>query len=137
MDNLEKQFINCLNKILNRYNLEIIFKNNHNYKTTSSIDDTLKNYCYEYNLVEIKDNTIIKCYYTWDTVKRMLLESTYVQSLFNVISDSHDRVKYFIDNNMMPSDTYVLIAKLYNKLGFLNTCTSYEELMIKMDLMGI
>jgi hypothetical protein len=67
----------------------------------------------------------------------MLLESTYVQSLFNVISDSHDRVKYFIDNNMMPSDMYVLIAKLYNKLGFLNTCTSYEELTIKMDLMGI
>jgi hypothetical protein len=137
MDNLEKQFINCLNKILNRYNLEIIFKNNHNYKTTSSIDDTLKNYCYEYNLVEIKDNTIIKCYYTWDTVKRMLLESTHVQSLFSIINGSRDSVKYFTDRNIEPIDQHVLIAKLYNKLGFLNNCSSYEELAIRMDLIGI
>jgi hypothetical protein len=137
MKNLEKQIINRLNKILNKYNLEIISKNNHKYNTTFSIDDTFKNYCYEYNLVEINDNTIIKCYYTWDIVKSMLLESTHVQSLFGVINDSYDSVKYFIDNNMRPSEMYVFFARLYNILGFLNNCTSYEELIIKMDLMGV
>jgi hypothetical protein len=34
MENLEKQIIKRLNKVLNKYNLEIISKNNHNYKTT-------------------------------------------------------------------------------------------------------
>lgn len=137
MEKLENQFINRLNKVLHKYNLTIISKINHTYKTTIEVDSTLKKYCNKYVLVEIKDNTIIDCYFTWVTIERMLLESAYVQSLFSIISGSRDSVKYYTDRNIEPIDKHVLIAKLYNKLGFLNNCTSYEELAIKMDLMGI
>jgi hypothetical protein len=137
MKKLENQFINRLNKVLHKYNLTIISKINHKYKTTIEVDSTLKKYCYEYNLVEIKDNIIIDCYFTWVTIERMLLESTHVQSLFSIINGSRDSVKYFTDRNIEPIDQHVLIAKLYNKLGFLNNCSSYEELAIRMDLIGI
>jgi hypothetical protein len=85
MKNLEKQLINRLNNVLYNYNLVIISKINHNYKTTIEVDDTLKKYCNKYVLVEIKDNTVIDCHFTWVTIKRMLLESAHVQSLFKII----------------------------------------------------
>ena len=137
MNNLENQLINRLNKVLYNYNLVIISKINHNYKTTIEVDDTLKKYCNKYVLVEIKDNTVIDCYFTWVTIERMLLESTHVQSLFKVINNTHDSVKYYIERDIEPTKTHILIDKLYNELGFLNNCSSYEELIIKMDLIGI
>lgn len=137
MKNLEKQLINRLNNVLYNYNLVIISKINHNYKTTIEVDDTLKKYCNKYVLVEIKDNTVIDCYFTWVTIERMLLESAHVQSLFKVINNTHDSVKYYIERDIEPTKTHILIDKLYNELGFLNNCSSYEELIIKMDIIGI
>ena len=142
MENLEKEIINRLNKILNKYNLEIISKINHNYKTTISVDDTLKKYCSEYNLVEIhseidNDITIIECYYTWKTIKSMLLESLVIRSLFDTINSSHNAIKHYIERGVEPPRVHLIIDKLYNEFVFLNNCTSYEELAIKMDLIGI
>lgn len=142
MNNLEKQIINRLNKVLNKYNLEIISKNNHNYKTTISVDNTFKN-CNEYNLVEIEDNTIINCYFSWDNIenlllKRILLKRFQKYSLFDAINDSYIFIKYCNSNpNIKPDKHNILIAKLYNEFIALNNCSSYEELIIKMDLIGI
>lgn len=137
MENIEEQIINRLNKVLNRYNLVIISKNNHNYKTTFSVDDTLKKYCYEYNLVEINNNTIIKCYYSWDTIKSILIESIDMFSLFYIINRSHSALKCYNESGLKPPGIYLIIDKLYNEFIVLCNCSSYEELIIKMDLMGI
>ena len=137
MKNIEKQIIKRLNGVLNKYNLIIISKNNHNYKTTISVDDIFKKYCYKYVLVKIKNDTIIDCYFTWSTIKRILLESSPEQSLFKIINNAHDSVKYYIERDVEPTKTHILIDKLYNELGFLNNCSSYEELIIKMDLLRI
>ena len=139
MENLEKEIIKRLNKVLNKYNLKIISKNNHNYKTTISVDDILKKRCNKYVLVEIKDNTtIIDCYFTWDNIKNIVLEYFPNYSLFNAINDSHNITKYY---NSYPNTTYdkhrILLAKLYNEFIALNNCSSYEEIIIKMDLLGI
>ncbi len=138
MNNLEKQIIKRLNKVLNKYNLEIISKNNHKYKTTIEVDDILKKRCNTYVLVEIKNSTIIDCYCTWDNIKNIVLEHFLNYSLFNAINGSHNITKYY---NSYPNNMYdkhhILIAKLYNEFINLNNCSSYEELVIKMDLMGI
>ena len=136
MENLENQIINRLNNILDRYNLEIISKNNHNYKISFSIADSFKKYCLKYNLVEIENNTIIECYYTWDTIKSILIESTEF-SLFNLLKRSQNTLKNCIECGIEPPGVLLIINKLYNELICLNNCTSYEEIMIKMDLMGI
>jgi hypothetical protein len=137
MENLEKEIISRLNKVLIKYDLEIISKNNHNYKTTFSVDDTLKNYCDEYFLVEINNNTIIKCYYSWDTIKSILIESASILSLFKIIKRTHNSINSYIGTGVEPPDVYLMIDKLYNEFVFLSNCNSYEELIIKMDLMGI
>ena len=137
MENLEKEIITRLNKVLNKYNLEIISKNNHKYKTTIS-DDAIKKWK-KYILVKIKDNTtIIECYYTWDNIKNIVLEHFINYSLFDAINDSHNIIKYCNSiPNVNPDERNILIAKLYNEFIVLNNCSSYEELIIKMDLMGI
>jgi hypothetical protein len=137
MKNLEKQIINRLNKVLNKYNLEIISKINHNYKITNVIDDKLKRYCNTYVLVEINHNTIIECYFTWDNIESMLLDSAFDFSIFNSINVVHKRIKQYNDFGIEPYECYILIDKLYNKLYSLNGCSYLEELAIKMDLMGI
>ena len=140
MNNLEKQIINRLNKVLNKYDLAIISKNNHNYKTTISVDDTFKKYCSKYVLVEIytevdNDITIIECYHTWDNIEFMLLSSVY--SIFNAINLAHTTVKRHKANGVEPFGSYMLLDKVYNELYSLNSCSSLEEFAIKMDLMGI
>ena len=140
MENLEEQIIKRLNKVLNKYNLEIISKNNHNYKTTISVDCTLKKYCSKYVLVETyteigNDITIIECYHTWDNIKFMLLNSVY--SIFNSIYAAHKNIKLYKDNGVEPFGGDMLLDKLYNELHSLNNCFCLEELSIKMDLMGI
>jgi hypothetical protein len=138
MKNLEKQIIKRLNKVLNKYNLAIVSKINHNYKTTISVDDTFKKYCNKYNLVEIKDNTIIECYYTWVNIRNMLLKNSLYCSLFKAINEAHNIINYCnITPNVRPEERNILIAKLYNDFIGLTDCYSYEELIIKMDLMGI
>jgi hypothetical protein len=137
MENLEKEIISRLNKVLIKYNLEIISKINHKYKTTISLDDTFKRFCYEYNLVEVKDNTIIECYYTWDTIKSILIESMDIFSLFNIIKRSHNALNNYIESGVEPPVVHLIIDKLYNELAFLSNCNSYEELIIKMNLIGI
>ena len=142
MENLEKEIINRLNKVLNKYNLAIVSKNNHNYKTTISIDNTFKNYCYKYVLVEIytevdNDITIIECYHTWDNIESMLLSSAHDLSIFKSINIAHEHVKQHNIMDLKPYDPYLVLDNVYNELGFLNNCFSYEELAIKMDLTGI
>jgi hypothetical protein len=138
MKNLEKQIIKRLNKVLNKYNLAIISKNNHNYKTTISVDNMFKNGCSEYVLVEIKDNTIIDYYFMWNNIKNIVLESFLNYSLFDAINDSHTFIKYCdINPNIKTDRINILIAKLYNEIMVLNHCSSYEELAMKMDLLGI
>ena len=137
MENLEKEIISRLNKVLFKYDLEIISKINHKYKTTISLDNTLKRYCYEYNLVKINNNTIIECYYTWDTIKSILIESASILSLFKIIKRIHNSINSYIGMGVEPPDVYLMIDKLYNEFVFLSNCNSYEELIIKMDLMGI
>lgn len=137
MENLEKEIISRLNKVLIKYNLEIISKINHKYKTTISLDNTLKRYCYEYNLVKINNNTIIECYYTWDTIKSILIESASILSLFKIIKRTHNSINSYIGTGVEPPDVYLMIDKLYNEFVFLSNCNSYEELIIKMELIGI
>jgi hypothetical protein len=137
MKNLEEQIINRLNKILNEYNLAIISKNNHNYKTTLSVDNEFENVCYTYALVEIFDNTIIECYLTWENIEFMLLDSIYNNSIFSLINITHKRVKYYNDFGLEPPIHHIVLNKLYNKLYFLNNCSCLEEFNIKMDLLGI
>ncbi len=91
METLEEQIIKRLNKVLNKYNLAIISKNNHNYKTALSVDDTLKKFCHKYVLVEIFDNTIIECYLTWEYIEFILLNYSY--SFFNSINIIHEKIK--------------------------------------------
>lgn len=93
MENLEKEIISRLNKVLIKYDLAIVFKNNHIYKTTIDVDDAFKDYCKKYVLVEIENNTIIGYCYSWKTVKCVLLESTYTQTLFNVIDGIQHAIK--------------------------------------------
>jgi hypothetical protein len=140
MKNLENQIINRLNKVLNKYNLEIISKANHIYKTIISVDDTLKKYCNECMLVEIKDNTIIECYLIWDNIEFMLLGSAGIYSIFYSINKAHKNIKLYNklnDYDLKPYRRYRLLDKLYNELHSLNKCFCLEELAIKMDLMGI
>lgn len=143
MENLEKHIINRLNKVLNKYNLEIISKINHDYKTTIDIDDTFKKYCSKYVLVEINNNTIIECYYTWNNIKNILLNNSLDCSLFEAINDAHNNIINYC--NLVPAKRNIVIDKLYNdvidklynEFIFLNNCYSYEEIIIKMDLFGI
>jgi hypothetical protein len=138
MNNIETQIINRLNKVLNNYNLEIICKNKHNYKTVISINDTLKKYCNKYALVEIdNDVTIVAFYNAWDKIESMLLGSTYEYSIFDSIDAAHETIKQYNDIGLEPYKVHILLDKLYNKLHSLNNCFCLEELSIKMDLMGI
>jgi hypothetical protein len=141
MENLEKQLIKRLNKVLNKYNLAIISKNNHNYKTTISVDNMLKNH-YKYILVEIdNDITIIECYRSWDNIEFMLLGSAGIYSIFELINKAPKIVKLYNRFNNYESKVnrryYILLNKLYNELHSLNNCSCLEELIIKMDLLGI
>ena len=151
MENLEEQIINRLNKVLNKYNLAIIYANNHNYKTTTEIDNTLKEYCDRYVLVKIdkwflvktdgeidNDITIIKQFYiSWDNSKFVLLSSNYEYSIFDTIYAAHKMIKQYNDCGIGLPEIYILFDKLYNELHSLNNCSCLEELSIKMDLMGI
>lgn len=151
MENLEKQIINRLNKVLNKYNLAIIYANNHNYKTTTEIDNILEKYCDRYVLVKIdkcflvktdgeidNDITIIKQFYiSWDNSKFVLLSSTYEYSIFDSFYAARNIIKQYNDRGIGLPEIYVLFDKLYNELHSLNNCSCLEELMIKMDLMGI
>jgi hypothetical protein len=97
-----------------------------------------KNGCSEYVLVEIKDNTIIDYYFMWNNIKNIVLESFLNYSLFDAINDSHTFIKYCdINPNIKTDRINILIAKLYNEIVVLNHCSSYEELAMKMDLLGI
>jgi hypothetical protein len=142
MENLEKQLIKRLNKVLNRYNLEIISKNNHNYKTTISVvDDAFKKYYFKYVLVKIaeidNDITITECYRSWDNIEFMLLNSDCNYTIFNLINIAHANIKLHKDKGLEPYGSYMLLDKVYNELHFLNGCSCLEELIIKIDLMGI
>ena len=142
MESLEEQIIKRLNKVLNKYNLAIIYANNHNYKTTISVDYALKKYCSKYVLVETyteidNDITIIECHHTWDNIESMLLSSIYSFSIFNSIYRAHKNIKLHKDNGMEPYESYIMLNKVYNELHALNNCSCLEELSIKMDLMGI
>jgi hypothetical protein len=141
MENLEEQIINRLNKILNKYNLAIVSKNNHNYKTTTHVDNTFKKYCTGYKLVEIENNTIIECYRSWDNIEVMLLGSVDIYSIFNSINIAHENVKLYNNFNDYAAVAYrryyILLNKLYNELHSLNNCSCLEEFNIRMDLLGI
>jgi hypothetical protein len=115
----------------------IVSKINHNYKTTISVDNTFKKYCHEYNLVEINNNTIIECYYSWDTIKSILIDSIDMFSLFNVINRSHSALKCYNESGVKPPGVHLILDKLYNEFIVLCNCNSYEELIIKMDIIGI
>jgi hypothetical protein len=138
MKNLEKQIIKRLNKVLNKYNLAIVSKINHNYKTTISVDDTFKKLRHKYVLVEIdNDITIIECYISWDNIEFVLLDSADEYSIFNLLDMAHINIKLYKDKGLEPYEIHLVLNKLYNELCSLNNCSSYEELIIKMDLMGI
>ncbi len=143
MESLEKQIINRLNKVLNKYNLAIMYANNHNYKTTTEIDNILVKYCDRYFLVKTdgeidNDITIIKQYYiSWDKIEFILLSSAYEYSIFELIDTAQKTIKQYNDRGIGLPEIYVLFDKLYNELYSLNNCSCLEELSIKMDLMGI
>ena len=143
MESLEKQIINRLNKVLNKYNLAIIYANNHNYKTTTEIDNILVKYCDSYFLVKTdgeidNDITIIEQYYiSWDKIEFVLLSSAYQYSIFDLVDTAQKIIKQYNDRGIGLPEIYVLFDKLYNELHSLNNCSCLEELSIKMDLMGI
>ena len=143
MESLEKQIINRLNKVLNKYDLAIIYANNHNYKTTTEIDNILVKYCDRYFLVKTdgkidNDITIIEQYYiSWDKIEFILLSSAYEYSIFELIDTAQKTIKQYNDRGIGLPEIYVLFDKLYNELHSLNNCSCLEELSIKMDLMGI
>ena len=143
MESLEKQIINRLNKVLNKYNLAIMYANNHNYKTTTEIDNILVKYCDRYFLVKTdgkidNDITIIEQYFiSWDKIESVLLSSAYEYSIFDLVDTAQKTIKQYNDRGIGLPEIYVLFDKLYNELRSLNNCFCLEELSIKMDLMGI
>lgn len=138
MENLEKQIINRLNKVLNKYDLAIISRYNFSYKTMNDpYNIVTKHNINKCILVKFKDNTIIGCYHSWDNFEFMLLSSVYDYSIFDSIYIAHENVKQYNVIGLKPSRKHLLLDKLYNELRSLNNCFCIEELMIKMDLMGI
>ena len=138
MENLEKQIINRLNKVLNKYDLAIISRYNFSYKTMNDpYNIVTKHNINKCILVKFEDNTIIGCYHSWDNFEFMLLSSVYNCSFFNSINIAHERVKQYNNIVVNSYENYLLLDKLYNELHSLNNCFCIEELMIKMDLMGI
>jgi hypothetical protein len=76
MENLEKQLIKRLNNILINHNLKII-SGDFNYKMSFNINKEFKEWLKQYNyiLVEIENNNIIECYFTWDNIENLLLSN--------------------------------------------------------------
>lgn len=120
MKNLEKEIINRLNKLLSTYGLKI---------TTS----TYKKYYLEDEIT----NSFI---HIWDSIDKMLFDSLF--SLFCILKKYYTDILYFsyIQPNIKQNKTfeyYKRYAAIYDNIKYLENNSCLEELIIKMDLMGV
>ena len=124
MENLEKEIINRLNKILSKYGLKI---NNNAYNLLD-----VSYYLYD----EITDKII----WGWESIDEMLFSP--LCSLFRRLNRYHEDILYFssIQVDIKRTKNFEICeryADAYNVIKQFENIGCLEELAIKMDLMGI
>jgi hypothetical protein len=119
MENLEQRCLEKLNKILSKFNLKIeIF-----YNASLTV--------WQYHLVDnfLPNNTYADWLYSWSSILDML---TCCNSIFECL-DTY--TEYSEDGFNLY--TYQRYSEAYNAIKYLENICCLEELIIKMDLMGI
>ena len=116
MKNIEEEIINRLNKILSKHSLKIT---NYTYRLCNmdgyQLDDEIT-----YDLI-----------YSWESIDEMLFDSS--SSLFYKLNLYYNDVDI---NRCMEFEIYERYADAYKEIQPLKS-SCLEELIIKMDLMGI
>jgi hypothetical protein len=117
MENLEEEIINRLNKILSKHSLKIT-------------NDTYK-LC-DMGGYQLDDEITYDFICGWESIDEMLFDSS--SSLFYRLNFYYKNVDI---NRCMEFEIYERYADAYNDIKLFENSSCLEEIIIKMDLIGI
>ena len=117
MENLENQCLERLNNILFKFDLQVVNR-----------DDEFQN---KYVLLDIQENHIVSSY---KSINEMLFSS---QPIFYALLMHKMCLSFFIAAVPTMGKRYQRYINAYNNIKNLENSSSLEELVIKMDLLGI
>jgi hypothetical protein len=130
MENLEEQCLERLNNILSKFDLQVV---------KHDVESQIK-----YVLVDISNNPYSGDIHVnndmseWSSINTMLCSS---RSIFYIFSQHAENATYFgligFNAPRKIREKYQRYINAYNNIKYLENASSLEELMIKMDLMGI
>lgn len=126
MENLEEEIINKLNKLLFKYNLKLI--------NEKEINSPIK---MMYYLIDEKSKIYL---HGWSSIDELVLD--YLYSLFYRMNQYYKEILYYPHMQLNTKrdkklERYKRYAAAYNDIKHLENSSCLEEIIIKMDLMGI
>ena len=119
--------IDRLNSILTRYSLEIVLPNLDNHE--DKYIELRLTYCNGINTC-----STVSTIWMWKSCNELLLHHNNIFSLFDVIQYS---LHIPFPENYLSTAVSTLTQLKNLSLNTLQSCSSYDELLIKMDLLGL
>ena len=129
IDEIETAYrcIDRLNGVLARYSLKIVLLDLHNYE--DKYIELQLTYCDGINA-----RSTVSTLWTWSSCNTLLLNHANIFSLFDVICNSL-YIPFPFHYSSMAASALTQLKNL--SLDTLKNCNSYDELLIKMDLLGL